>query len=510
MPDHDPLTPSRRDLLAGVLAGPAALALSGTARARPAPMRSPAASPSRPPMVAIQIGAVSFVDEGVDKCLETLASTGGVNTLMAAVFTYGTGLAGRQSHDQPLPDHGVQKYDRIHGGSYTAIHPEFYANSVIKDIRAPDLGTFDILKDVIPRAKAHGMRTYALFEENYNPALIPNFAQIADVELHGRTSGSTCLNNPYARAFLSSMVADWVTSNPDLDGLMWESERQGPLDSILGAHFNDLPGKRQRISCFCDFCKRKAEAQGIDAERAHEGYRQIDAWVTRTLAGPPRSSDTFVALWRLLTDYPEVLAWQRFWVASQEEVYGLIYGAAKAINPKLQVGWHIMHLITMSPFYQADTSYARLADKADFIKPSTYNNCAGPRLDTYVHNLQSILFRDLEPEQVLQMTYGMMGLSGEPPLDTLALQGLSGASVGVETRRAVADVGGRIPIYPGIDVDVPTPLDAKRTRPEDVRDATAAALEAGASGIVLSRKYAEMNLRNIAGAKQALDARGGA
>src|SRR5579864_466273 len=78
----------------------------------------PAAAPDKK-LVAIQIGARSFVDEGVEKCLDTLHEKGGVNTVMATVFTYGTGLAGRQTRGQPLPDHGGQEYDTIHGGSYT-------------------------------------------------------------------------------------------------------------------------------------------------------------------------------------------------------------------------------------------------------------------------------------------------------------------------------------------------------------------------------------------------------
>ena len=53
-------------------------------------------------------------------------------------------------------------------------------------------------------------------------------------------------------------------------------------------------------------------------------------------------------------------------------------------------------------------------------------------------------------------------------------------------------------------IDVPTELNEKRTQPADVRAATLAALHAGAPGVVLSRKYAEMKLTNIAGAKQAL------
>ena len=67
--------------------------------------------------VAIQIGARSFVDEGIDKCLDTLQGRAAVNVLMPAVFTYGRGLAGRQVPGQPLPDHGVQEYDEIHGGA---------------------------------------------------------------------------------------------------------------------------------------------------------------------------------------------------------------------------------------------------------------------------------------------------------------------------------------------------------------------------------------------------------
>jgi hypothetical protein len=110
----------------------------------------------------------------------------------------------------------------------------------------------------------------------------------------------------------------------------------------------------------------------------------------------------------------------------------------------------------------------------------------------------------MSPDQVLEMTYQLMGLSNEPSLAQLPTTGLSGASVGVETRKAIADVKGQIPIYPGIDIDIPTALNEKRTQPSDVKAATAAALEAGAPGVVLSRKYAEMKLTNIAGAKQAL------
>jgi hypothetical protein len=206
----------------------------------------------------------------------------------------------------------------------------------------------------------------------------------------------------------------------------------------------------------------------------------------------------------LFVEYPEILAWERFWYTSQEQMYGLIYGTAKAIKPRLQVGWHIMHLVTMSPFYAADTSYSRLVHVSDFLKPCPYNNCAGPRLARYIRNVQSTIFRDMTPEQVLAMHYEFFGLENEPTLDKLPTAGLSGESVGVETKRAMADVDGAIPIYPGIDIDIPTGMNEKRTQPADVKAATLAAFKAGAPGVVLSRKYAEMKLTNLAGAAEAL------
>lgn len=453
-------------------------------------------------LIAIQIGARSFVDEGVDGCLDTLQKTAGVNTLMSTVFTYGRGLAGRQIPGQPFPDHGVKKYDKIHGGSYTKVHPQYYADCVIKDIRAPELGNFDILADVTPKAKARGMKTYALFEEAYNPRYMPNFEKIAEVDVNGKIGRSTCLNNPNARNFLVSMVQDWFSSN-ELDGMMWESERQGPLNNTLGARFGRFNGNAS-INCFCTYCQAKGRALGINVERAREGYIALHKWVLRTMNGPLANDGAFVTLWRLLLEYPEIMAWEKMWFHSQEEVYGLLYGTAKEINPKAHVGWHIMHLVTMSPFYRAEQDYARLANYADFLKPCPYNNCAGPRFARYIRNVQKTVFHDLTPEEVLDLHYRLLRYEGQPDLEQLPTAGLSSSYVGRETSRALADVDGRIPIYPGIDVDIPTALDQKRTHPSDVKAAVLAAFKAGAPGIVLSRKYAEMNLTNLAGAKAAM------
>jgi hypothetical protein len=68
----------------------------------------------------------------------------------------------------------------------------------------------------------------------------------------------------------------------------------------------------------------------------------------------------------------------------------------------------------------------------------------------------------------------------EAPYEDLPKQGLSADYVARETRRAVAGVAGRVKIYPGIDIDVPTRPNDKRTKPEDVRQSVRAAFDAGA------------------------------
>ncbi|MHB8607606.1 MAG: hypothetical protein ACYDCG_04800 [Candidatus Acidiferrales bacterium] len=500
---------SRRDFLKGMTTFPLLAVLGVKVQPTdPLVVSAPGQAASRSAagtkkFVAIQIGGRSFVDEGVEKVLDVLSEKGGVNVLMPTVFTYGRGLAGRQIPGQPLPDHGVRECDEIHGGSYTAVHPGFYAKSVIQNVRAPELADFDILADVIPKAKARGMQSYCLFEEAYNPRLMPGFEKIAEVDLEGKIGSSTCLNNPHARDFLLALVEDWFKHN-DLDGMMWESERQGPLNNTLGAHFGRFTGEA-RIYCFCQYCVSKAARQGINVERARAGYIALDKWVKETLKFESRSGNgAFVSLWRLLMEYPELIAWEKYWVQSQEEVYGLLFQTVKAINPKAQVGWHIMHLVTMSPFYQAEQDYARMAKSADFIKPCPYNNCAGPRFARYIRNVQSTVFRDFTPDEVLELHYRLLGYEHEVSLDRLPTTGMSSAYVARETQRALNDTNGAAAIYPGIDIDIPTALNEKRTQPSDVKAAVLAALQAGAPGVVLSRKFAEMKLTNLAGAGEAL------
>ncbi len=176
-------------------------------------------------MIGIQVGAVSFVDEGVERVLDIFQERAYINTLFLAVFTYGRGIAGRQVPGHPLPDHGKQEYDlNFHGGNFAQVHPQYYKDTGVKpeDTRAPDHGDLDIISTALPAAKKRGMRVI-LWAEDVWRRDIPNMEKLTEVDLHGRRSGRVCFNNPYHRSFLLGLVEDYTRSY-DIDGIMWCSE----------------------------------------------------------------------------------------------------------------------------------------------------------------------------------------------------------------------------------------------------------------------------------------------
>src|SRR5580765_5628417 len=142
-----------------------------TAATLAAPLaRLNAAEPAaRGKMIGLQIGAVSFVDEGVDPVLDILQEKGAVNTLFLTTFTYGRGLAGRQIPGHPFPDHGKQESDEktFHGGNYATPHPEFYRHTALKETRAPDFGDFDVVASALPAARKRGMKLFCCIEDAF-------------------------------------------------------------------------------------------------------------------------------------------------------------------------------------------------------------------------------------------------------------------------------------------------------------------------------------------------------
>jgi hypothetical protein len=454
-------------------------------------------------MIGIQVGAVSFVDEGVEPVLDNVQQRAHVNTLFIATFTYGRGIAGRQVPGQPLPDHGKQEYDlNYHGGNYTVIHPQYYRNTVFRDFRAPDHGDYDVLEAVLPAAKKRGMKVICWYEDVFRSDL-PNIGKLQEKELNGRNATTLCFNNPDYRGFLTGLTEDYIRSYP-VDGVMWGSERQGAFSNALGASHGGAGRDPGRVTCFCEFCLKKGRAQGINTERVKQGYQELEKFV-RAGRGRRRPVDGYyVTLWRLMLRYPELLAWEMFWTDSLRETYQAIYETAKKANPNVGVGWHIWHNNSFNPIYRAEQDLQAIAKHSDFLKMVMYHNCGGERMASYIESVSSTIYGDVPAQELLDFHYRVMDYK-EKNMTQIPGAGLSSDYVYREAKRARAGLEGtKTQLWPGIDIDIPTAKGNSKSTPQGTRDAVLAAFRAGADGVLLSRKYSEMRLTNLSGAGEAV------
>src|SRR5262249_60872745 len=106
-------------------------------------------------------------------------------------------------------------------------------------------------------------------EDVYNPQFIPNFEKVAEVDIYGKRTAQACLNNPDVRDFLNSLVEDYVKSY-EVDGVMWGSERQGPLNNAIGSHHGGFRG-RPTITWFCGHLRKKRRRGGGFIEQGRRG-----------------------------------------------------------------------------------------------------------------------------------------------------------------------------------------------------------------------------------------------
>jgi hypothetical protein len=464
------------------------------------------AQSSNPPMIGIQVGAVSFVDEGADKVLDLFQERAHINTLFLATFTYGRGIAGRQVPGQPLPDHGKQEYDlNFHGGNYGTVHAQYYKDTGVapEATRSPDHGNLDIIAEVLPKAKKRGMRVILWTEDVWRYDL-PGIEKLQEVDLYGRRVRRVCVNNPHHRNFLYGLVEDYSRSY-EIDGIMWGSERHGALGTALGASHGGRGSDPGTVGCFCQFCEQKAKQQGIiRIDRVKEGYRELERYVRAARSGKRPVDGDYVTFWRILMRYPEILAWEQFWHDGLREIYAGMHERAHSIKPNLQVGWHIWHNNSFSEFYRAQQDLSQLAKCSDFLKMVMYHNCGGERMASYVDSMAGTIYGDLPKQDILDFEYGVMNFR-ERSYEQIPFTGLSADYVARETKRAVEGAAGTSThIWPGIDIDIPTADNHSKSTPKGTKDAVMAAFRSGAHGVILSRKYSEMKLANLSGAGEAI------
>src|SRR5262249_42006719 len=226
----------------------------------------------------------------------------------------------------------------FHGGNYARPHPRFYRDTVLKETRAPDHGDLDIVEAVLPAARKRGLKLLCSVEDVWRPT-VPGFDRVAEVDLHGRKAGTVCLMNPDVRRFWTALVTD-LCSSYEIDGILFFNERNGPLLNATGSsHAQQIASSR--TTCFCEHHARAAKERGIDFERARAGYLQVGGFGGSGVGGRGPGGGFFVGFWGVVGEFPGVPAWGRLVGLGEEGVLAEVRAAVKAVNPRLEVGFHI-------------------------------------------------------------------------------------------------------------------------------------------------------------------------
>ena len=454
------------------------------------------------PFVGIQIGAISFIDEGVEQVLDILQEKAGVNALMISALSWSIGNAGRAAFG--FPDHGAQDADNLRGGGFFQPDPRYYRNARRAQFAAPDelYAGFDALADVIPAARKRGMAVYTYYCETSSSAIRsiwqPGFQDFLDRDHLGRVATRPSLLNPQYQAFWHSVFADWL-NNHDLRGIMWGIERQSPLMDIF---------RGDSATGFDQYYLAEARARHIDVERALAGYRAVDDLLRRVRAGERPRDGVFVLLLRALLHHPETLMWEKMWLDSHHAFYRELAGLVKFYDPSYEFGLGIWQVInTYNPYLRAQYDQREYAPYADWFKPVLYHTPAGARFADFAASWQGAALADASPDGAYDALATLLGLGDfAARREDAAMAGFKPEYVKEWTSRLIADTGK--PVYPGIGVGVGHPGASKAITPQEIREGVLAGLDGGASGVMISRNYSEAELRNLAAVGDALRERG--
>jgi hypothetical protein len=479
------------------------LAAVGAAVAGPSLLsaQTPPVPPARgATMVAMPISIAILAGPKLDYILGDMKERGGVNALFPFMYSH-------EEHRAGVPE-GVPGF---RGGNYATPHMQYYRDAILTydDMKAPEFGGVDVLERVIPAAAKHGIKIFPfVLEDNHCPAGMPHWEQMYEIDVQVRRVGGhpagPCKRNPHYRAWLGGLVEDYARSY-DIGGMMWGAERgSGFLNVVSGEGGTRGAGGGSRATCFCEFCQKAGREAGIDVPRAKAGFIELEKLTKARHANQRPRDGYFSSFWRVVLNYPELIAWENLWVRGRHDLQAELYQRMKAANAALPLGWHVWQTVTFSPFQRAEEDYGVMKHFSDFVRPAVYNNCAGERFQAFARTGLAAIWGDLPPAQTADVLFRQLG-DEEAPYEQLPATGLSADYVKRETRRAVEGVAGTpTQVWPGIDIDVPVPAGTRHCTPEGVKAAVQAVFAGGGNGIILSRNYVEMKPENLSAAGDAL------
>lgn len=255
----------------------------------------------------IQMGPHTMLDEGIERTLDLIVETAGVNVVMPYSHAYNgaliKALRDRADHGVPLTDNAGRRFPLV----WVKTDDQYYKNTTLRhqvvDATHEHHGR-DLFAEIAEPARKRGMKVYARVLESSGMArVVANYSTVVTRDINDRPTNVACWNHPEYIGFWADTMEDLFRSY-DLDGIQWGAERQGPLMNVISPWDNNPP------ACFCEHCGRRARAAGVDPERARKGFEALFTYVQARPAGAAKPADgIFAGFVRIVMRYPEILAW---------------------------------------------------------------------------------------------------------------------------------------------------------------------------------------------------------
>ena len=273
-------TKAGQDRLRSAMRCLVALAVLLVLPALPQQRKTPAWAPSfetgkNPFEVSASTYAWEVHDEGVERMLDNMQQTAGVNSvyLIALMHHEPRPLLGDRFPHNPVRGHWFAEDSRAYWhpdlSLYGRIKPQLSDNAWLRET--------DWLRVTVEAARKRGLKTGV--EISHTPLskdflLSPASADLVQRDISGKPAGGRtpmgCLNNPDVEAYLLALYKDLA--------------KNYKLDYIQTCMINFVSGDATRGGCFCPSCVAAARAEGLDLEAAKQ------ALLKDPTPSPPRTS----------------------------------------------------------------------------------------------------------------------------------------------------------------------------------------------------------------------------
>ena len=317
------------------------------------------------------------------------------------------------------------------------------------------------------------------------------YEEACQIDCFGEKWRFSCVNKPEWRKFQVAVHADLFRQHPYLTGFLFMHERNGAFMPLLKP--DTWRGDYNPV-CFCESCIKKAKEQEIDAEKARAGFQKLVRLFKDKEEDLVRDG-VMVGFWRILTEYPEVMAWEKLqWDSFQDYRKDIVKGIHE-VKKEAKIGYHFQHhgLYGALPWRAGDkVEYTK--EFADWVKPSVYPGASGMRYKDLLDKARETYLNDLDEETAHRVMSGWFNRSPENGIEMIGENPAEQSRflpewVESEVKR-ISEGADSLPTYAGLGIGVPGGENVET--PEFIAECTRACFRGGADGIILSRHYSEM------------------